>query len=207
MNGDHCPCEITHPLRRVVLTGGPGAGKTAALELVRKSFCRHVHVLPEAATILFGGGFPREEHPDAKKAGQRAIYYIQRELEALPAPYGTAAVTVCDRGTLDGLAYWPGAPDEMSAAVGTTIGQEMARYQTVIHLRTPSAAQGYNHSNSLRTESAAVAADIDERIANVWSAHPRRLIVESRADFLTKAAEVLGILRAEIPGCCQGRRH
>jgi adenylate kinase len=43
-------CEWTdvHERRRVVLTGGPGAGKTALLELIRQSFCSHVKVLPEA---------------------------------------------------------------------------------------------------------------------------------------------------------------
>ena len=40
----------------MVLTGGPGAGKTAVLEVVRRTFCEHVTVLPEAASILFMGG-------------------------------------------------------------------------------------------------------------------------------------------------------
>ncbi len=43
----------------VVLTGGPGAGKTAILEILRRSLCPCVAVLPEAASILFGGGFWR----------------------------------------------------------------------------------------------------------------------------------------------------
>ena len=34
---------------RIVLTGGPGGGKTAVLEVVRRHFCEHVVVLPEAA--------------------------------------------------------------------------------------------------------------------------------------------------------------
>ncbi len=49
----------TAPGRRVVLTGGPGAGKTAALEVIRRLYAPHVQVLPEAASIVFGGGFPR----------------------------------------------------------------------------------------------------------------------------------------------------
>ena len=38
---------LTCEPRRVVLTGGPGAGKTAALEMIKQSFCEHVRVLPE----------------------------------------------------------------------------------------------------------------------------------------------------------------
>lgn len=50
-----CDCGDRHVPRRVVLTGGPGAGKTAVLELIRLFFCEHVKTLPEAAGIVFGG--------------------------------------------------------------------------------------------------------------------------------------------------------
>lgn len=59
--------------------GGPGAGKTALLELIRQSFCSHVKILPEAAGIVFGGGFPRESEPTCRRAAQRAIFHVQRE--------------------------------------------------------------------------------------------------------------------------------
>ena len=36
-----CGCTETHPPRRIVLTGGPGAGKTAVLEMMRKTLCEH----------------------------------------------------------------------------------------------------------------------------------------------------------------------
>jgi len=63
LNGQKiCECELSlHSPRLVVLTGGPGAGKTAVLELIRKSFCEHILVLPESASILFSGGFIRGE--------------------------------------------------------------------------------------------------------------------------------------------------
>lgn len=199
-----CACAAPHPGRRIVLTGGPGAGKTAVLELIRRYFCKHVRVLPEAASILFGGGFPREESPLSRQAAQRAIFQVQRQLEMLVGPEGTPAITLCDRGTLDGLAYWPGPPEQMLLEVGATRSAELARYDAVIHLRTPSAALGYDHSNSLRIEPALLAAEIDGRIEEAWRDHPRRFFVESRADFLAKAAEALRLLREELPVCCRG---
>lgn len=201
-----CSCQSPHEGKRIVLTGGPGAGKTAVLELVRRYFCKHVRVLPEAASILFGGGFPREESMASRKAAQRAIFQVQRQLELLVGGEGTPAITLCDRGTLDGAAYWPGPEDELLSEVGSTREVELARYDAVIHLRTPSAALGYNHSNSLRVEPAVVAAEIDRRIEVAWRGHPRRFFVESREDFLAKAADALRVLRDELPRCCRGHR-
>jgi predicted ATPase len=199
-----CPCTATHATRRIVVTGGPGAGKTAVLELVRQSFCEHVRVLPEAAGVILGGGFPREEDAECRRAAQRAIFYVQRELEHA-ADGHRPALTLCDRGTLDGLAYWPGSAGEFLSSFATTEAEQLARYAAVIHLRTPAAHQGYNHENPLRTESATVAAAIDARILDAWRRHPRRSIVESSADFLVKAAQAFEILIAEMPSCCRAR--
>lgn len=81
-----CECRDAHVRRRIVLTGGPGAGKTALLELIRQSFCEHVTVLPEAASIVFGGGFPRHDDDECRRAAQRAIYHVQRQLEVTVGP-------------------------------------------------------------------------------------------------------------------------
>lgn len=197
-----CDCEEPHAERRIVLTGGPGAGKTAILELVRQTCCRHVHVLAEAAGILFGGGFPRASSPRSQRAAQRAIFYTQRELEA-GAPAGV--ITLCDRGTIDGAAYWPG-PEALWTSVGSSRAEQLLRYDAVIHLRTPTPEHGYDRSNPLRIETAAEAAAIDARILAAWDGHPRRHIVEAMPDFLAKAQRALALLRAELPACCQAHR-
>jgi len=197
-----CDCAEKHRTKRIVLTGGPGAGKTAALELIRRTFCVHVTVLPEAAGIVFGGGFPRDPFPSHVRAAQRAIYYVERELEATADDARTALV-LCDRGTVDGAAYWPEPVDEFWGAVGTTLEQEYKRYDLVIHLRTPSDGDGYNHANPLRIESAAEAHRIDDRIYHAWEGHPRRMVVNSSPDFLSKAVAVMNILHNELPRCCQ----
>lgn len=195
-----CPCSERHQPRRVVLTGGPGAGKTAVLELVRHAFCTHVAVLPESAGIVFGGGFPRGESGAVRRAGQRAIYHVQRELEASQAE-SDAALVLCDRGTVDGLAYWPG-PSDFWTELGTTLAGQLARYDAVIHLRVPSPGNGYDHSNPLRIESAVEAAAIDARIAAAWNGHPKRFVVDPTPDFLTKASRVIALLREFVPRCC-----
>ena len=198
-----CDCREPHRPRCVVLTGGPGAGKTAVLELVHQALCAHVKVLPESAGILFGGGFPRGAGAELRRAAQRAIFYVQRELETALSSEDPA-VLLCDRGTVDGAAYWPG-PGELWSSLGTTLDDQLRRYDTVIHLRTPSSESGFNHRNPLRTESPAEAAAIDARIAAAWARHPRRFVVEASSDFLAKARRALDIIRDELPACCRQR--
>jgi hypothetical protein len=89
--------------------------------------------------------------------------------------------------------------------VGTTLDAELARYTAVIHLRTPAVEMGYDHSNSLRIETAVEAQAIDERIAMAWERHSRRFEVAPASSFVAKAARAVEILRDELPECC--RRH
>lgn len=189
-------------MKRIVLTGGPGAGKTAMLELIRKSFCEHVRVLPEAASIIFGGGFPRQQDNESRRASQRAIYYVQRELEVI-GEVNAPEIVLCDRGTLDGLAYWPGGTGDFWTSLETTEAREYARYDAVIHMRTPGSTGGYNHVNPLRTETADAAAVIDARILEVWARHPRRFVVDAMPDFMDKVARTFELIRAELPECCR----
>ena len=196
-----CRCDQTHEAHKVVLTGGPGAGKTAILEFMTLAFCRHVVILPEAAGILFRGGFPRDGKNVRLRAAQRAIFHVQRELEAGTAEEN-AAVVVCDRGTPDGSAYWPG-PGALWEEVGTSLEAEVARYDAVIHLRTPSEGNGYNYRNPLRTETVTEALEIDARIGALWSGHPRYMEVPATDDFLVKARQALELIRKEVPPCCR----
>jgi predicted ATPase len=196
-----CTCTAVHEPRLVVLTGGPGAGKTATLEMIKHAFCDHVRVVPEAASLILGGGFPRVASPAGRIAAQRAIFFVQREMEAA-IESGHPAVLICDRGTVDGAAYWPG-PGDLWSSVGTTRAEQLARYHAVIHLRTPSAEGGYNRANPLRTESAAEAALLDARILEVWEGHPHRVVVPNATEFVVKAGRVLELIRAELPECCR----
>lgn len=197
-----CACTLGHEPRLVVVTGGPGAGKTAVLEVVQRHFCEHVHVLPESASILFSGGFPRSSSHAGRAAAQRAIFHVQRELESLALSDVNAAVALCDRGTLDGLAYWPGTEDSFFTELSTTKATEQARYFAVVHLQTPSTHDGYNHTNPLRIESARQARAIDERISKAWEEHPRRVFVPSAKDFISKTATAISAIAAEVPPCC-----
>lgn len=197
-----CGCEINHAPRLVVLTGGPGAGKTAVLEVLAQHACRHVLVLPEVASILWKGGFPRQDGAGLRRAAQRSIVRVQHELQRYAIEEPTTALVVCDRGSLDGLAYWPGTPADYFAELDTTEERELARYAAVIHMESAPRAHGY-FTTAMRPETAEQAREIDRRIFEAWSRHPNRVVVESQPDFLTKLDKALALLRAQIPACCR----
>lgn len=197
-----CDCDPrgdTKPLSLVVLTGGPGAGKTAVLAAARAAYCEHVAAIPEAATILFGGGFPRHDSIPGRKAAQRAIYHVQREAERLVDDELFAHAALCDRGTVDGMAYWPAGEEDFWAAVGTSREEQLARYHVVVHMRTPDQDGAYNRSNQVRVEDAALARAIDERILRAWAGHPNRIIIEARSNFEDKLHEALHALAPWLP--------
>jgi predicted ATPase len=198
-----CGCSAIHQRQRIVLTGGPGAGKTAVLELARSMLCRHLRVLPESASILFGGGFPRVPFQEGREAAQIAIFAVQRQVEAVEDARDPPGVALCDRGTVDALAYWPGAPEEFWKRVRSSREYELARYAAVIHMRPPEGGQGWDNRNPLRPESAAQAAELDRRIALAWEGHPRRRFIESSPDFLAKARRAIDALCLELPSCCR----
>ena len=198
-----CECsEKFHSPHLIALTGGPGAGKTAVLELARRSFCQHVAILPEAAGIVFGGGFPRHDTDPGRVGAQLAIYHVQRSVELLVIGERQVGVALCDRGTLDGIAYWPFDEASYFEQTGTTRQEEFQRYCGVIHLQSPSDGQGYNRQNLLRTETAVEAGVIDARIADAWKGHPKVVTIPSKEDFVEKARLALEIVRGELPQCC-----
>ena len=186
---------------KLALTGGPSGGKTTLAAAIQKEFARHVAMVPEAASMLYGGGWPRRKGSDLVKFQQRAIFYLQRELEGLMVAENPGRLLVCDRGSIDGLAYWPGNdPNEFVASVGSTIEREFARYDWLIHLDT-APNDHYDASNPLRNETWEEAHRLNEKIKSAWAAHPRRFVIAADGgDFFGKMKRALGIVEQIVGG-------
>lgn len=187
------------PCKFIVLTGGPGAGKTAVMEAARQIFAQSVSILPEAATIVYSGGFPRRNTVPSIRAAQRAIFRVQEELERFVIEDGASHVALCDRGIADGAAYWPDGMHAFYESIGMPMEKVFKRYSIVIHLRTPTLEFGYNLSNPMRTESPEQAAELDSRIERVWEGHPNRFIVPATETFTEKLEHVTDLIRAALP--------
>lgn len=170
---------------KIAITGGPSGGKTTLIEALKKEFAGRIKVVPEAASILYKGGFPRVKSYDGLFHGQRAIYAVQKEVEDLRCKLYPEALIVCDRGSLDALAYWPDTPEHFFKTMNTTPEAEVARYDWVIHLDTATEPD-YDHSNEIRTETFQEALALNEKIKQSWAVHPKRVIINSEQDFFSK---------------------
>jgi len=173
--------------RRIVLTGGPGGGKTTAADLYRREIGETAVLVPEAATLLFSGGLPRANEPDAARAAQSAIFHVQRSLEIIQSSIYPDRILICDRGTIDGAAYWPEGDGDFFSQMGTSLEEEFRRYDAVIFFET--AAVGglsIEGGNPTRIESNKEAVAVDKRLRDLWSGHPNFIFVPHNPSFFKK---------------------
>jgi predicted ATPase len=177
----HCQQNV------IVVTGGPGGGKTTALDLFQRELKAAVKIVPEAATLLFSHGLDREAGNEDGKLLQRSIYRMQISLEGIFRQFYADRLLICDRGTLDGLAYWPDDERSYLDSVGTTFEAEVARYGAVIFFQTAAIhGEDVKSNNPYRTEDSRTAVALDERLQRVWSRHPNFHFIPTELSFVAK---------------------
>lgn len=180
-------------LTKICVTGGPSGGKTTLIQALKKELGHKVTVVPETASILYRGGFPRGKSERALFHTQRAIFYTQKELEDLIAEEAKSNIIVCDRGSLDGIAYWPFDEINFFEALQTSRAQELNRYEWLLHLDSAD-VDDYDASNPIRTESHAEALLLNQRVLNAWKDHPRRIVISSKHDFISKMKKAISVI-------------
>ncbi|WP_206486404.1 AAA family ATPase [Thalassotalea sp. G2M2-11] len=188
--------NITNIRKRIVLTGGPGGGKTTALDLIRREFCGKIASVPEAATMIFSGGINRSMDPEVLKAQQTAIFNLQKHLEDIQRAAHPDCLILCDRGSLDGLAYWPESEQHFFETMNTSLELELARYDAVIFFETAAmSGASIKSNNPVRNESEQAAVDLDNKLKKVWSQHPNFNLVGRSESFIRKV--MFGIMTIE----------
>lgn len=172
-------------MRLFAITGGPSGGKTTLIDALKKEFGSKIVIAPEAATILYKGGFPRIKNYSGYIHAQKAILSTQRELENLLIENYPERLVVCDRGSMDSLAYWPDTEEHFFQEIKSSREKEFSRYGWVLHLDTASESD-YDTSNPVRIESFHEALELNEKIKKNWDGHPRRMVLTAQNDFFTK---------------------
>jgi predicted ATPase len=160
----------------IVLTGGPGAGKSVISQQLAAAFPDRFVRVPEAATQVYNTLQTRWDRLDleARRDAQRRIYRLQIEQEAHLARQYPHHTLLLDRGTIDGAAYWPDGPEAYWNDLQTTHQTELARYDAVIWMQTTAALGLYDGdtSNTCRFEDAPAAIRSGEFLLHLWQEHP-----------------------------------
>src|SRR5688572_3086071 len=125
-------------VHRIVLTGGPGAGKSVVSAAIAARHPDRFVLVPEAATQVYEAMKTRWDRLDL--AGrcdvQRRIYWLQVEQERRLAESHPEKVLLLDRGTIDGAAYWPEGAADYWHDLGTSHEAELSRYDAVVWMET-----------------------------------------------------------------------
>lgn len=191
----------------IVITGGPCAGKSAALLQIETAFREQgyaVLTVPETATELINGGVTVASCGSAAEFQRRLlIRQLEKEARARQTADALSAdriLIVYDRGAPDGSIYI--TPEEFGAAaaeLGTDLPALRTRYNAVFHLlSTATDAPSFytTQNNAARTETAEQAAALDEKLLTAWEGHPHRFIIPSEARFSEKCRHLLSELAA-----------
>ncbi len=185
-----------HTPKKIVLTGGPCAGKTTIADVLSRAYAGDLIVVPEAASTLFTGGFPRWPERESRASLQRAIFSVQGEYETIFRAHYPNQLLILDRGTIDGAAYWPDGPDKFFEAMGTSLDKELARYDQVIYLESAGeeAYQIHGRRNPNRSETWQEAKHLDDLTRALWEKHHNLSLIENQRAFSDKISSVLKIV-------------
>jgi predicted ATPase len=184
-----------NPPIKIVVTGGPGSGKSELIERLRTAPGLEPCLIFEelARQILAAQPSIRKD----KTALHLEIYRRQcaREHEAGDRSF------ITDRGSADIFAFHPEALD----AIGTTLEAEYRRYTAVIQLGTAaSLGEAYYRTDSIRKESLDEALRIEAAIRRVWQNHPRYHFVPAEVDVEQKFDRSIELIVHYFTGSATG---
>ncbi len=192
----------SNKITKIVLTGGPCAGKTTALNWINNYFSNRgytVLFVPETATELITNGvapWTCGTNYDYQSC-QAKLQRIKEQIfeEASKTMKNNKILIVCDRGMLDNKAYMKNVEfKRLLKEMNSNETKERDSYDAVFHLVT--AAKGKEEvytlaNNTARTETPEQARKLDDKIISAWTGHPHFRIIDNSTDFEEKLERLL----------------
>ena len=195
-------------IKKIVLTGGPCAGKTTALVRIIEHFSSlgyKVFTIPEVPTLFTQAGM---NYLTKNRAffyeGEKATLEIQLALEdkflRMAEQCTKPCIMVCDRGAMDISAYMTAETwEDITRAVGTTTLKLRERYDAILHLVSAAdgAEQYYTTSNNvsrveqMNEEGLRIARSLDKKVIHAWTGHSHLRVINNHDNFETKMHRVI----------------
>ncbi len=172
-----------------------------------RNFGQKVILVPEASTLLLSGNIPppmgHADWPKSlipggtwRRAFQSQILATQKHLEATFHSLGLecgASAMICDRGILDGAAYWPEGLTDFTKHFALDLTEIYNRYDLVIHLESVVVCNqdSFGRDNNATRYEDTHEALLRERLSQlVWAGHPNRILIQA-GDFGKKIRAAL----------------
>ncbi|MGN1020442.1 MAG: AAA family ATPase [Aristaeellaceae bacterium] len=194
-------------ISKIVITGGPCAGKTTAISWIQNNFTRlgyRVLFVPETATELITGGLAPwtcGSNVDYQKCQMKLQMEKEKVFQQGAATMNAEKVLiVCDRGMLDNKAYMTELEfSTVLSSLGCNEVELRDQYDAVFHLVTAAkgAEQFYTTANNTaRTETVEQAAALDDKLIAAWTGHPHLRIIDNATDFEDKLKRLMAEITA-----------
>ena len=194
-------------IHKIVITGGPCAGKTTGLSRIQNEFTKlgyTVLFVPETATELINGGIS----PSSCSSNidfQKCLLSLQAKKEhifeqAAKNMKADKILIICDRGLMDNKAYMEESEfNELCKEMQTDVVSLRDRYDAVFHLVT--AAKGASEyytteNNAARSETPKQAAILDDKLIAAWAGHPHLRVIDNSSDFERKMINLIAEIRS-----------
>ena len=184
---------------KIVLTGGPCAGKTTALKILRDYFSDKYNILcvSESSTELMSGGvFPKSfDNTTEFMEYLTRLQCIKEDIfmnasSSISKRSKKDVIIFFDRGIFDVKAYMRDSDfDTMMCNLKISKKDALIRYDAVFHLCTAAinAPMSYGtFNNSIRTESMEESIELDYKTFQCWQLHPFLYRIDSCIDINDK---------------------
>ena len=194
--------ERAMKISKIVITGGPCAGKTTAMSWIQNALPQMgytVLFVPETATELISGGVaPWTCGTNGEYQKCQMKLQVEKEKifeQAARTMPGEKVLIVCDRGALDNKAYMNSIEfAEALQFVGSNEVELRDTYDAVFHLVT--AAKGAKEfyttaNNTARTETVEEASALDDKLISAWTGHPHLRVIDNTTSFEDKMKRLI----------------
>ena len=183
-------------ITKIVLTGGPCAGKSASVKWIQREFTEKgykVLVVPETATELITGGVAPWTcgTPFEYQCCQMRLQLDKESvfMEAANTMPEDKILIIYDRGMLDNLAYMSHDDFLKGLEKFKKTEKEVCEFYDAVFMLN-SAANGVpeiyernKEGNAARIENVEQAVELDNKLTKAWKIHPNFRVIESSVGF------------------------